>query len=219
MTGDQWAQWDQAQDAEKGHWLALWQPDGSTDRDWIVEHESQKGDFIFEELTKHFKIDPVKDWANKSVLDVGCGPVSLVARGKYGKTRTGVDPLRYPHWVYEAYSKNDFKVILEPFEEFHNPSQYDVVIFYNALQHFADLAAVARRTKEILAPGGRAYLAEYLEVPTNEAHIQYLEKTPLDKLFAAADFTVDSAVKSVRLEGLVERPGGQPIDLYLAQLS
>lgn len=219
MSAADWDVWDQAQVAEKGHWAALWQPADSLERQYLAESEAKKGDFIFHEMSMHFEIDPTKDWSDKAVLDVGCGPVSLVARSKLGKTRTGVDPLRYPHWVYEAYRANSFNVIMEPFEEMSGPDKYDVIVMYNSLQHFADLRAVANRSKDIVTQAGEIYLSEYLQVPTNEAHIQFLEDGVLNELFTSAGVKVDSAVVPVRLPGLVERPGGEPIDLYVARMT
>lgn len=219
MISDEQKQiWLKAQEAEKGHWIGLWSDD-EVQRKALFDHEAQKADFIFDTMIKHFRIDPNKNWKDSNILDVGCGPASIIARAEYGKTRTGADPLKYPDWVYDDYKKHDFKVLLQPFEELDTAKKFDTIIFYNALQHFANLGQVARKCQDVLAKGGVVYLSEYLEVPTNEAHIQFLEAAKLDGLFEGAGFNVDSTVVPVRLEGLVERPGGQPIDLYLAKLS
>lgn len=211
-------EWQRAQEAEKGHWAALWQDEGSSDRQELIEHEIAKGDFIFNQLMAKFDVKPLSGWVNKCVLDVACGPLSQIARAKLGKTGAGVDPLKYPDWVYEAYSKDDFEVFIKPFEQMDASQTFDVIVMYNALQHFADLNAVAEQAKRLLAEGGQVYVCEYLEVPMNEAHVQFLTKDRLDRCFAAADFKVESAIQSVKLRGLVERPGGHPIDLYVARL-
>ncbi len=210
--------WQKAQEAEKGHWIELWDKNVQK-RQQILDHEAQKADFIFHEMASHFSINPKTDWTSASILDVGCGPTSLIARSKLGKKRTGVDPLKYPNWIYEIYQKNDFEVLLEPFEELKTYEKFDIIIFYNALQHFANLGEVARKCKNILAKNGTIYLSEYLEVPTNEAHIQFLEAARLDGIFEGAGFLVDSFKKSVRLPGLVELPGGLPISLYIARIT
>lgn len=219
LTPQQRSIWEAAQAAEKGHWAWLWQAADSASRVALTDNETVKGEFIFQELADHFKIKPKADWANLSLLDVGCGPISLVARNQLGKTRAGVDPLRYPTWVYERYEQEKFHVYEVPFEELNTAHKFDVIVFYNALQHFADLEVVARQCRQVLAPSGVVYLTEYLAVPTNEAHIQFLEADRLDRLFKSAGFTVDSIVKPVRLPGYVERPDGSPIDLYLARLT
>ncbi len=209
--------WLNAQDAEKGHWAFLWQDKESPERIALINNEVIKGEFIFQEMADHFGIHPKTDWSKLKVLDVGCGPLSLVARQSLGKSRDGVDPLKYPHWVYEDYKQKEFEVHLVPFEEFSGSSKYDVILFYNALQHFANLEDVVQKCKKLLSKNGGVYLSEYLEVPTNEAHIQFLEKDKLDALFASEGFKIKSDSVSVRLPGYVERPGGAPIDLYVAK--
>lgn len=210
--------WEQAQIAEQGHWVQLWLSVDSEARRALIENETAKGDFIFAQMTNHFKVQPKPDWSKLSVVDIGCGPLSLIARKDLGKTRFGVDPLPYPSWVYEEYARHDFTVFKQPFEELTASHKFDVLVFYNALQHFADLALVAGKCQEILSQSGVVYVCEYLQVPTNEAHIQYLEASILDTLFADAGLKVISAVLPVRLPGYVERPNGAPIDLYVAKL-
>ena len=219
LTPQQRSIWEEAQAAEKGHWAWLWQAADSASRVALTDNETVKGEFIFQELADHFKIKPKSDWVGLSVLDVGCGPISLVARNRLGKVRAGVDPLRYPAWVYEQYAEQQFQVYEVPFEELAVAQKFDLIVFYNALQHFADLDAVARQCRQVLARSGAVYLSEYLAVPTNEAHIQFLEADSLDALFKSTGFAVDSVVKPVRLPGYVERPDGSPIELYLARLT
>ncbi|HSX53024.1 MAG TPA: methyltransferase domain-containing protein [Patescibacteria group bacterium] len=211
--------WNKAQEAEKGHWAWLWQGSDSLQRQDLINGEVTKGEFIFQNMIEHFHVRPAVDWSGLKVLDVGCGPLSLIARNKLGKLRAGVDPLRYPSWVYEDYKAKDFTVYEQPFEELTTIKRFDVIIFYNALQHFADLSMVAKKCRELLTNRGAIYLSEYLEVPTNEAHIQYLEASTLDKLFKSHGFNVDSASENIRLPGYVERPDGSPIGLYIAKLS
>ncbi len=211
--------WQIAQEAEKGHWAWLWQAADSDQRRALIDNETIKGEFIFQQMIEYFKVNPKKDWSKNSVLDVGCGPISLVARNQFGKTRAGVDPLRYPSWVYEDYGQQKFKMYEVPFEQLSTKNKFDVIVFYNALQHFADLTKVAKKCYETLANNGAVYLSEYLEVPTNDAHIQFLESDTLDKLFRGVDFRVNSVVKSVRLPGYVERPDGSAIKLYLAKIN
>ncbi len=210
--------WLRAQEAEKGHWAYLWQDSSSQERIALINNEVIKGEFIFQEMADYFHINPKKDWANLKILDVGCGPLSLVARNSLGKTRVGVDPLKYPHWVYEDYEAKKFNVQLEPFEELSVLTKFDILIFYNALQHFADLDLVIAKCKSALAKGGVIFLSEYLKVPTNDAHIQYLEADKLDKLFRDSGFRVNSTTLPVRLPGFVERPDGTSIDLYVAKI-
>src|SRR3990167_32905 len=131
--------WQKAQEAERGHWADLWLPEDSPARKALIDNETIKGEFIFQELVEYFRINPKRDWVKLHVLDVGCGALSLIARHKYGQKRAGVEPLRYPTWVYEGYEKQKFKVYDVPFEKLRVNKKFDVIVFYNALQHFADL--------------------------------------------------------------------------------
>src|SRR5258706_3875672 len=123
MSPDQRTKWQAAQVAEKGHWIGLWDSNVQT-RQSLMDHEAQKADFIFHQMTVHFGVDPKRDWAKASVLDVGCGPASIVARSKLGKSRVGVDPLKYPDWVYAAYKRNGFEVLLQPFEDLDTTKKF-----------------------------------------------------------------------------------------------
>jgi SAM-dependent methyltransferase len=210
--------WSKAQKAEKQAWISLWQPSSSKSRQKMEKDEITKGEFIIKKMGDSLDVEPRTQWKNSSVLDVACGPVSYIARHKIGRVRDGVDPLKYPSWVYDNYRALDFNVHLMPFEKLKN-CRYDILFFYNALQHFGDLPAVVKKCRELLSPNGQVFIAEYLNIPKDAAHIQLLTAEVMDNLFKNGGFKVESMVQAVRLPGLVERGGGQPIDLYTAKAS
>jgi 2-polyprenyl-3-methyl-5-hydroxy-6-metoxy-1,4-benzoquinol methylase len=207
--------WRQAQRAEKESWKDLWDSKASR-RKAQARMEIKKQTFILKKMEEALQLDLADLCRDKSVLDVGCGPVSYVARMDSPAAKEGVDPLKYPDWVYEDYKRRGFLVHISPFEELRPSHQYDVILFYNALQHFNDLVATASKCREISAKNGKVLMAEYLEIPTDEAHIQFLTKEKLDDLLLEAGFKIASKVIKVRLPGLVEMGGGKPIKLYVA---
>ncbi len=219
MNVAKYIRWKKAQAAEKRSWIDLWQPTTSKENKKQQQDEIKKGEFIIEQMAKHFKINPKKDWKKLAVLDVACGPVSFVARYKIGEPREGVDPLRYPAWVYEAYKEQGFKAHRVQFEKLKTNRKYDIVTFYNALQHFADLPTVGRKCADVVSANGKIYVVEYVDIPPDDAHIQVLTEDGLNTLFKNAGFKVKSVVKPVRLPGLVEMGGGQPIKIYMGQLT
>lgn len=209
--------WEKAQDAEKDSWSPLWLEASNPTRKKSVASEIKKQTFIVEKLFENFGINPKTDWRNKAILDVASGSVSYIARNKLGKTREGIDPLKYPEWVYESYQKADFTVHMVPFEKFRATRKYDIIIFYNALQHFDNLEAVAEKCKQLLAPGGQILFSEYLNVPCDHAHIHELTAGLMNKLFDGSGLSLTSKVLKVRLKGLVELEDGSAIKLYVGR--
>lgn len=212
-------QWEAAQKAEKDCWQDLWRGLEDNKCLTLVESEITKQTFILKEMETALDISLNSFPAGSRVLDVGCGPVSYLSRMKFEGVKEGVDPLPYPDWVYEQYKKSGFHVNIVPFEEFNTENKYDIILFYNALQHFRDLEMVAFKCFQILADKGVIYLSEYLHIPCDDAHIQFLTKNLLNDIFSRCGFQVVSYVISARLPGLVEMGGGRPVDLYVAKLT
>jgi SAM-dependent methyltransferase len=209
--------WHKAQEAERKCWLPLWDESNTPKRQECVSSETIKQTFLVQELEKYFGISFEHYLRDKATVDVGCGPVSYLARLSIEGERTGVDPLRYPDWVYEQYKRLGFTVHLTPFEDFKVERKYDVALFYNALQHFRNLNEVGQKCAEVVNDGGEVFLSEYLRIPRDEAHIQYLTRDSLDHMFPASRFIIDSTIIKVRLPGYVERVNGEPVDLYLGR--
>jgi 2-polyprenyl-3-methyl-5-hydroxy-6-metoxy-1,4-benzoquinol methylase len=208
--------WADAQAAEKDSWQALWS-EQSKEREALAVAEIKKHNFLLKQMERALGLSVPVEIRGKRVLDVGCGPVSYLAREKGAGVREGIDPLEYPEWVYRNYRESGFKVHRVAFEDFETTEPYDVLLFYNALQHFRNLEETAKKAHGVLRSGGVALLSEYLHIPTDSAHIQYLTRKDLDGLFRRSGFTVKSKVVEVRLPGLVELGGGRPVELYVAR--
>ncbi|MEW6455190.1 MAG: methyltransferase domain-containing protein [Acidobacteriota bacterium] len=210
--------WEAAQEAERVCWCSLWNGPEDAPCTRLVESEVAKQTFILRQLETTLGVLLDSFPAGSRVLDVGCGPVSYLSRLEFNGLKEGVDPLVYPIWVYERYRNHGFHVHVVPFERFTPCGTYDVILFYNALPHFCDLDLVARKCYEILAEDGAVYLSEYLHIPCDSAHIQFLTRDLLDGLFNRHGFQVVSSVVSARLPNLVEMGGGRPCDLYVAKI-
>jgi 2-polyprenyl-3-methyl-5-hydroxy-6-metoxy-1,4-benzoquinol methylase len=211
--------WEQAQLAEKHCWSDLWKGEGSADAEYQIKHEKIKNHFLIEKWEEAIDVRINNLTANKSVLDVGCGPTSYVAENLIQSDNEGIDPLDYPSWVYQRYEKLKFKVHKVQFESFKCKKKYEIIVFYNALQHFFDLEKTASTAYRLCQKNGRVIIREYLEIPSDEAHIHVLRKLELDKYFSSAGFNVKSYSKAVRLPGYVEKGAGEPVDIYIALLT
>lgn len=208
--------WKKAQIAEKNCWESLWNGFRDDSRQSNIFSERMKGAFLIRHLEQHLVGCAVEERAQgRILLDVACGPVSYASQIKGAKRLEGVDPLIYPDWVYEQYARRDFLVHKCRLEDLDQPNAYDLVLCYNALQHFADLDAATRAIFKLLRSGGQCLIVDYLEVPTDAAHLLLLTKDSMHQAFLTAGFAVKSLEREVRLDGLVELGGGRPVKIYL----
>lgn len=210
--------WSEAQAAEKRHSSALWEDFGSANRQSTSLGERLKNIFLVNSLENFLgkTIEEILD--GKRVLDIACGPVSYISTLKGAASIEGVDPLEYPSWVYTQYNRRDFTVHLCRLEDL-KAEPYDIVVCYNALQHFDNLQAAAASIERLLVPGGKCQIIDYLKVPTDEAHLLFLTKEGLDSAFASARLQVRSEERKVRLPGLVETSNRKPISVYLGDIT
>jgi 2-polyprenyl-3-methyl-5-hydroxy-6-metoxy-1,4-benzoquinol methylase len=176
-----------------------------------------KNGFLIDRLERFLGKTVEEASQGKRVLDVACGPVSVTSQMKGARTLEGVDPLRYPEWVYSQYERRGFHVHLCRLEDL-DAGPYDFILCYNALQHFEDLDAATAALFRLLTPGGRSVIVDYLEIPTDDAHLQCLTKSSMDASFARAGFVLRSEEVLERLPGYVERGGNRPIKLYLGEI-
>jgi 2-polyprenyl-3-methyl-5-hydroxy-6-metoxy-1,4-benzoquinol methylase len=210
--------WEFAQTTEQKHASALWFEFGNPARRATALGERIKNSFLIDELETFIGM-PIEQFAQgKRVIDVACGPVSFASQMKGLASLEGVDPLKYPDWVYEQYDRRGFKVHVCRLEDLRT-GPYDIAVCYNALQHFEDLDSATKSIFDLLAPGGECLIVDYLEVPTDEAHLLFLTQESMDASFKKAGFSVRSERKMSRLPGYVEMKGGHPMAVYLAALT
>lgn len=125
------------------------------------------------------------DGENKKIIDVGCGPASMLIK-TINSEMFALDPITYPHWVEERYSFLNIKRYYNPAEE-HDYSEYDEVWIYNVLQHCINPIRVLQKIKDV--PNIRIF--EWIDAETNHAHPHQLTKALIDEnLNAHGNITV-----------------------------
>ncbi len=120
---------------------------------------------------------PVFDLANRSVLDIGGGPVSLLLKCANGARRSVVDPCPYPEWVAARYEAAGIDYIVESGEDFSLDDSFDEAWIYNVLQHVRDPEALIHNAR---AHAKKIRLFEWIEIPAHEGHPHRLRAKDLD---------------------------------------
>lgn len=75
------------------------------------------------------------DFKNKSVLDIGGGPNSILLRSKNFSRARIVDPGNYSKEVVDNYYKNNIEYVKQLAENYNSTEKFDEVLIYNVLQH------------------------------------------------------------------------------------
>ena len=97
-------------------------------------------------------------YADKRVLDVGCGPRGSLEWASHAAERVGVDVLvgRYRRFGIEGHSMRYVEAGAEnmPFDD----GYFDIVTSFNALDHVEDVRASLQEMTRVLRPGGMLVL-------------------------------------------------------------
>lgn len=117
------------------------------------------------------------DFGEKSVLDVGCGPYSILMKSK-AKLKHGIDPCDYPQWVYERYKCADVLLHKIPAEDFSTSIIYDEVLIYNCLQHVINPKKII---DNVLACSKLIRIFEWVETGISDGHLHDLHADELDE--------------------------------------
>lgn len=113
---------------------------------------------------------------NKSVLDIGGGPSSMLLKCKGLKKGKVIDPIHYPQWTTLRYSDHNIDVQVCEGEDAEEEG-WDEVWIYNCLQHVHDpqvLLNKAKKSAELLR------IFEWIDIPAHEGHPVELTKDYLD---------------------------------------
>lgn len=122
---------------------------------------------------------PCYNLENKSVLDIGGGPVSLLLKCENRPLNCRVvDPCRYPYWVEARYTTARIEYSQLRGEDLLSTPLYDEVWIYNVLQHTQDPELIIQNAKN-LAPVLRIF--EWIDIPAHEGHPQELKESDLNK--------------------------------------
>ena len=117
---------------------------------------------------------------NKSILDIGGGPYSLLLKCEDFSKAVVVDPCDYPEWVYMRYDSANIQHVVGGGEDILEESLgvFDEVWFYNVIQHTKE---PARIVGNVLESAKIVRMFEWIETGVAKGHPQDLNKKDLDK--------------------------------------
>ena len=151
-----------------------------------------------------------QDFGTAEILDVGCGPISLLQRTKHGPSR-GIDPLRVSDETRTRYREAGVDLLSVPAEEMPTDKTFDEVWMYNCLQHTRDPHEILRRIVAVTKPGTFVRIFEWLDTGTAPGHPQNLT----EPLFADY-FMGDMWDRPIWNVGIVSDVGGSAAGKYIA---
>lgn len=118
------------------------------------------------------------DMEQKSILDIGAGPYSLLLKCSNFSKATAADPCDYPKWVYERYHSANIETMIVSGEKISLENIYDEVWIYNVLQHVQDPEKIIQNAKN---HSKIIRLFEWIENGISPGHPHNLTKIDLDK--------------------------------------
>lgn len=121
---------------------------------------------------------PVYDLKEISILDVGCGPYSLLLKCKNFKGY-GIDPCDYPKWVAERYKEAgiEYKKMLAE-DTTWTTEVFDEVWMYNVLQHTQDPELIMKNMRRA---GKVLRIFEWIETEQTPGHPHILQADKLNE--------------------------------------
>jgi len=129
------------------------------------------------------------DVGNKTILDIGSGPTSMLLKTVNLKAGRVVDPIAYPQWTRDRYAMKNIDVLVDLGENV-DESGWDEVWIYNCLQHAEDperIIANARRAGKVLR------FFEWIDIPAHDGHPWMLTEELLNQWIGAKGGTCQLA--------------------------
>ncbi len=160
-------EWKKAQIFEKKWWLTAKQ---------YHRQEINKGDIV----GRMMLVD--KSVSSKTVIDIGCGPFSLLQRIPV-KEGTALDPIYYNE--YEVlYQCNGIKRLIKCGEDLSvSDGTFDEAWIYNCLQHVKDPVKIIENAMKI---SSTVRMFEWIGIPPYEGHLHELTVDLLSTPFKAS---------------------------------
>jgi hypothetical protein len=126
---------------------------------------------------------------NKTILDIGGGPTSILLKTINLKKGKVCDPLNFPNWVYERYKiKNiDYQIICG---ENVKEQGWDEVWIYNCLQHTNNPTTII---KNALQAAKTLRIFEWVDIPPHEGHPQMITEEFLNNVIGYPGKTIQLA--------------------------
>jgi len=123
------------------------------------------------------------DLKDKSILDIGSGPYSLLLKCVNFKNSFVTDPLmnKFPQWTKERYKEAGLfpmSIAGEDLLKHKVDKIFDEVWIYNVLEHVRDPKKIIKNARKL---GKVIRIFEWLETPFHVGHPQTLTQKDLDK--------------------------------------
>ncbi len=103
---------------------------------------------------------------NKTILDVGCGPASMLLRAAHGGA-AGVDPLLMSEETKAKYAQANIALYHGKAEDFEPPKHFDEAWMYNCLTHVDEPNKVMAM---LLQAADSVRIFEWIDVPSDHTH-------------------------------------------------
>jgi glycosyltransferase involved in cell wall biosynthesis len=168
-------EWKEAQAFESDWWGLDWSPR------WDEEIKKQ------ETYHRLMGIGSQKDFGQKEILDVGCGPVSLLQRTRHGPSR-GVDPLLVSEATRIRYREMDVEFLSVPAEEMPVDRTFDEIWMYNCLQHTRSPNEILQRIAACSKTGTTVRIFEWIEMGVSPGHPQNLTESLFQDHFGESEW-------------------------------
>ena len=177
--------WEEAQAWERSWWL---------NNPQCYQQEIKKGDIVAGWMG-------IRDMPTQAVVDIGCGPFSLLQRVVV-RAGYAVDPIDYGP-LELGYTTAGIKRICCRGEDLlaNVPGmQFDEAWIYNCLQHVEDPTAVITQAMRCAQ---RVRLFEWINIPPYQGHLHMLTAAGLAQPFAQAGWHTDfSFIGQADFDGL-----------------
>jgi glycosyltransferase involved in cell wall biosynthesis/SAM-dependent methyltransferase len=190
-----------------------WALDQQWERDWWGLEWAPHWDEEIEKQKAYFRLIGFPDdgdFGAKTVLDVGCGPVSQLTRTNHGFSR-GVDPLAVSDETLERYRDFGIEFLNIKAEEMPVDRTFDEVWMYNCLQHVDDPNEILRRMLACAHTGTTFRIFEWIDLGVCPGHPQNLTETMFWNVFGGDGFR-----RPIWNVGALRDFGGTATNKYLA---
>lgn len=125
------------------------------------------------------------DVQNKSILDIGGGPTSMMLKAYNLKKGKVVDPIAYPDWTLERYKSKNIEVLVDCGENI-DETGWDEVWIYNCLQHTLDPKKIIENAKKAASV---LRIFEWIDIPAHDGHPHELKEELLNDWIGQAGQT------------------------------
>lgn len=186
----------------------IWQEAQAWERQWWKNKSKWAGE-IKKQLSyaRLMGMPDDLDFGDKRILDVGCGPVSLLLRSKHGPS-VGVDPMPMDEETLAEYARVNSRFVESKAEDMSCDERFDEAWIYNCLQHVEDVHAILTRVAKC---ADEVRVFEWIDLPPCSGHPQTITEEQFTTAFPASEW--EYKIYNV---GALNGFGGTVTNRYLA---